>query len=55
MPIKEVPAKDLKVDDLVQVEDWPSPTRVRGIHIVLHMSNGMDLVVEPDQEIWRAE
>lgn len=51
MSVNQIPASEIGVGDVIQVEDWPAPAGVKGIHIVFHMDNNMDLVVEPTKKM----
>lgn len=44
-------ASQLKRGDELRVEGWQTDELVRDVKIVLQMSNGMDLVLQPDDEV----
>lgn len=43
----QIPAREIKRGDELKLNDW-NPEFVRKVTMVLHMSNGMDVAIEPD-------
>lgn len=51
--IERALVSDIRRGDDLRVEGWPADELVRDVHVTLHMANGVDITLGPDEVVNR--